>query len=155
MVRRGSQVFQRLPANPQKAALQTNKPTGGISQFAVAPNSKRQPTSTPEDTPTPLRCKDEFFGGLTRSRRPSHETSSAFPRHSKISGDLLGTITGFFGHDGHDGDCCEVCRTTKFADNAGHNCAHCNRRTCIRCGGYFGPEVSFEMLILLVSHFYL
>nr|VZI43865.1 unnamed protein product [Spirometra erinaceieuropaei] len=145
MVRRGSQVFQRLSPNRQNAALQVNNPTGVPPQLAAAPqlpNSKRPPTSSAADSPTPLRCKDEFFGGLTRSRRPPHETSSAFPRHSKISGDLLGTITGLFGHESQ-GDCCEVCRTTKFADNAGHNCAHCNRRTCIRCGGYFGPESSW------------
>uniref|UniRef100_A0A0X3PFM6 Regulating synaptic membrane exocytosis protein 2 n=1 Tax=Schistocephalus solidus TaxID=70667 RepID=A0A0X3PFM6_SCHSO len=141
MVRRGSQVFQRLPANRQ----QVTNPARAPSQFTIAtqlPNPKRQPTAAADESLTPLRCKDEFFGGLTRIRRPPHETSPAIPRHSKVSGDLLGTITGFIGHESQ-GDCCEVCQTTKFADNAGHHCAHCNRRTCIRCGGYFGPESSW------------
>ena len=132
VVQRGSKLFQRLPtltdASPSAA-------TESSSSNAQLSNSIGGPIA---------RTKDEFFGGVTR-RNLGTEMPFQSVRHYRTSGDLFGAVSNFFtrtGSGGSDGDdVCEICHITKFTGNAGHNCAQCNLKTCVRCGGWFGTQV--------------
>lgn len=138
VVQRGSKVFQRLPTLPADPSNPSSYPNA-------------QMTNSIRGGGPITRAKDEFFGGVTR--RGATDVHAV--QHNRTSGDLFGAVSSFFTRGGGVGssvnvtrssisssDVCEICHVTKFTSSAGHNCANCNLKTCVRCGGWFGAQVS-------------
>ncbi|VDL57864.1 unnamed protein product [Hymenolepis diminuta] len=143
VVQRGSKVFQRLPTLPDTLPVSSGSAGAAVSATnAQATNSLG-------------RAKDEFFGGVTRRGRLGTDRPFPSVHHNRTSGDLFGAVSSFFTRTGGSGaagtssggggdiDVCEICHVTKFTSTAGHNCAQCNLKTCVRCGGWFGTQPSW------------
>ncbi|VDD74043.1 unnamed protein product [Mesocestoides corti] len=133
VVHQGSKVFQRLPPPADPSSSSASAPS-----VDLANNTS---DSAMVDRPPVTRSKDEFFGGVTR-RGKSRDAPAV--HHTHTSGDLLGVVSNFVAKpEGGRCDVCEICNFTKFAGIAGHRCAQCNRKTCARCGGWFGSQSSW------------
>ncbi|KAM7538442.1 hypothetical protein Aperf_G00000077011 [Anoplocephala perfoliata] len=134
-VHRGSKVFQRLPTLPDAAF-----------SSALTGASSAASTTNAQAVKSLGRAKDEFFGGVTRRSRLNTERPFPHVQHNRTSEDLFGAVSNFFTRTGggpSDGDVCEICHVTKFTSTAGHNCAQCGLKTCVRCGGWFGTQSSW------------